>query len=129
VRVASWDDLAPVVGDDPALIRAVAQRNPNVFDEIPVSALIRAVQREPTSAWLAMVRDRLAKLDAPDPELAALLHDFRELCADRIVGITKAIADARRRGEDDSEREVALFEDQRIVLESALDHASRLLVH
>jgi hypothetical protein len=129
VRVASWDDLAPVVGDDPALIRAVAQRNPNVFDEIPVSALIRAVHREPTSAWLAMVRDRLAKLDAPAPELAALLHDFRALCADRIVGITKAIADARRRGEDDSEREVALFEDQRIVLESALDHASRLLVH
>jgi hypothetical protein len=130
VRIATWQDLAPAIGDETPLIRAVARRNPNIFDEMPLSALMRATLREPNAAWLAMVRDRLAKLETPDdPEVAAMLHDFRELCSERIVAITKAITELRQQKDEDMEHEVAILEDQRVVLESALDHASRMLVH
>lgn len=130
VRVATWQDLAPAIGDETPLIRAVARRNPNVFDEMPLAALMRATLREPNAAWLAMVRDRLARLETPDdPEVAAMLHDFRELCSDRIVAITKAIVELRKQKDEDMEHEIAILEDQRVVLESALDHASRMLVH
>ncbi len=130
VRVASWHDLEPAIGDETALIRALARRNPNLFDEMPLSALMRATLREPNAAWLAMVRDRLARLDAPDDrEVAEQLPDFRELCADRVVALSKAIHELRKQRSADVDEEIAILEDQRVVLESALDHASRMLVH
>ncbi|HEY5926656.1 MAG TPA: hypothetical protein VIV11_33445 [Kofleriaceae bacterium] len=130
VRVASWHDLAPAIGDETPLIRALARRNPNVFDEMPLAALMRATLREPNAAWLAMIRDRLAHLESPDDrELGELLHDFRELCTERVVALSKAISELRKQRDEDLEHEIALLEDQRVVLESALDHASRMLVH
>jgi hypothetical protein len=130
VRTASWFDLEPAVGGETALIRALARRNPGMFEEMPLGPLMAATMREPNAAWLAMVRDRLARLETPDePEVVALLHDFRELCADRVVALSKAIGELRKRRDDDAEQEIALLEDQRVVLESALDHASRMLVH
>ena len=129
VRVARWDDLSPVIGDEVALVRALARRNPMVFDEMPLDALMRATLREPNPAWLAMVRDRLAQLEAPEHEAAPLLYDFRELCAKRVADLDKTIGALRERGDDDAERDIALLEDQRVVVESALEHASRMLVH
>lgn len=130
VRVATWQDLAPAIGDETPLIRALARRNPNVFDEMPLAALMRATLREPNASWLTMVRDRLAQIETPDdPEVAALMHDFRELCADRVVALSKAIAERRKQRDADTEDEVALLEDQRLVVENALEHASRMLVH
>ena len=129
VRVATWHDLEPAIGDETALLRALARRNPNVFDEMPLAPLMRATLREPNPAWLAMIRDRLARLETPDdPEVSALLHDFRELCAERVVALDKAIRELRKQRDSD-EHEIAMLEDQRVVLESALDHASRMLVH
>jgi hypothetical protein len=130
VRTATWDDLAPAIAGETALIRALARRNPNVFDEMPLAALMAATMREPNAAWLAMVRDRLAKLEAPDDgEVVTMLHDFRELCADRVAALGKAIGELGKQRDEDMEHEIALLEDQRVVLESALDHASRMLVH
>jgi hypothetical protein len=130
VRVASWQDLAPAVGDETPLIRALARRNPNVFDEMPLGSLIRATLREPNIAWLAMVRDRLALLDTPhEHDVVEQLHDLRELCAERVTALTKAIHELRKQRDDETAHEIALLEDQRIVLESALEHASRMLVH
>lgn len=40
VRTASWDDLAPAIGDDPALIRALARRSGSAFDQIPLAPLL-----------------------------------------------------------------------------------------
>jgi hypothetical protein len=131
VRVATWNDLAPAIRDETPLIRALARRNPNVFDEMPLASLMRATLREPNAAWLAMVRDRLAQLETPhEHEVVELLHDFRELCAERVTALSKAIHELRKqRGDEDTDQEIALLEDQRVVLESALEHASRMLVH
>jgi len=130
VRTATWHDLEPAVGDETALIRALARRNPTVFDEMPLPALVRATLREPNAAWLTLVRDRLAHIETPDDrELDGLVHDFRDLCTDRIAALSKAIAELRKQKDEDMEHEIALLEDQRVVLESALDHASRMLVH
>ncbi|HEY5950190.1 MAG TPA: hypothetical protein VIV40_32060 [Kofleriaceae bacterium] len=129
VRVATWHDLAPAIGDETPLIRALARRNPNVFDEMPLASLMRATLREPNAAWLVMLRDRLAQIESPDDDLGELLHDFRDLCADRIVALSKAISELRKQSDADMDQEVAVLEDQRIVLESALEHASRMLVH
>jgi hypothetical protein len=130
VRVPTWQDLAPAIGEETALIRALARRNPNVFEEMPLASLMRATLREPNAAWLAMVRDRLALLESPhDEEVALLMHDFRELCAERVTALSKAIAELRDQRDEDMDHEIAMLDDQRIVIESALEHASRMLVH
>jgi hypothetical protein len=130
VRIATWQDLAPAIGDETPLIRALGQRNVNVFDEMPLGSLIRATLREPNAAWLAMVRDRLAKIETPDdPDVADQLHDLRELCVERIAALGKAISDLRKQRDDNVEHEIAILEDQRLAVESALEHASRMLVH
>jgi hypothetical protein len=130
VRTATWHDLAPAINGETPLIRALARRNPDVFDEMPLAALMAATLREPNPAWLALVRDRLAHLEMPDEdEVTPMLHDFRELCADRVAALGKAISELRKQRDEYVEHEVALLEDQRLVLESALEHASRMLVH
>lgn len=130
VRAVSWADLAPAVGGDRALFRALARRNPAVFDEMPLGALMAATLREPNAAWLAMVRDRLAQLESPhEPEVVEQLHDFRELCASRVADLAQTMSELRKRGDEELDHEIALLEDQRLVAESALEHASRMLVH
>jgi hypothetical protein len=129
VRLASWRDLEPAIGDDITLVRAVARRNPNVFDEMPLVALMRATLREPTPAWIALIRDRFAMLDHPPHEVADLLHDFRELLAKQIAECDAALARLRGQREDDLERGIDYLQEQRGVLEAAYDHASRMLVH
>ncbi|HUS28534.1 MAG TPA: hypothetical protein VMZ53_08495 [Kofleriaceae bacterium] len=129
VRLASWRDLEPAIGEDITLVRAVARRNPNVFDEMPLAALMRATLREPTPAWIALIRDRFSLLDHPPDEVASLLHDFRELCTKQITECDHALARMRGQRDDDLERGVDYLQEQRGVLEAAYDHAARMLVH
>lgn len=130
VRAATWQDLAPAIDGETALIRALARRNPTVFDEMPLAELVAATLREPSVGWLAMIRDRLAKLESPDDDaLVAQLQDLRELCADRVAALGSAIGELRKQGGANSAREIAILDDQRGVVESALEHASRMLVH
>ena len=129
VRLASWRDLEPAIGDDITLVRAVARRNPNVFDEMPLAALMRATLREPTPAWIALIRDRFSLLDHPPEEVAELLHDFRDLCMKQMAECDTAIVRLRNQREDDLERGIDYLQEQRGVLEAAFDHASRMLVH
>jgi len=129
VRLASWRDLEPAIGDDITLVRAVARRNPNVFDEMPLAALMRATLREPTPAWIALIRDRFSMLDHPPDEVADLLHDFRELLTRQITECDAALGRLRGQREDDLERGIDYLQEQRGVLEAAYDHASRMLVH
>jgi hypothetical protein len=128
VRIATWDDLAAAIGDDPALIRALARRNAAAFDQMPLATLIRATLREPSDAWITMARDRLARLDAPG-EVAPLLHDYRDLCARRIADLEAHMTTLRRVGSDSASSELAALDDERAALESALEAAARLLVH
>ena len=129
VRLAKWQDLAPVIGDDITLVRAIARRNPGVFEEMPAAALIRATLREPTAAWLTMIRDRLITLDHPADDLAAVLPDLRDLCAKQIAECDAAIGRMRQQRDNDLERGIDYLEDQRLVMEMVLEQASRLLVH
>ncbi len=130
VRAASWKDLAPAVGDDVALLRALAKRNPSMFDELPLPVLMRATLREPTAAWVGLVRDRLAQRELPGDDLPGdVIADFRELCVRLIGECDAAITAMKKQRSEDLEHEIAIIEDQRVVLESALEHASRLLVH
>jgi hypothetical protein len=130
VRTAAWKDLAPAIGDDIALLRALAKRNPTMFDEMPLTTLMRATLREPTTAWIGLVRDRLARREMPGEDLdGAVLHDFRDLCVRLMGECDAAIAALKKQRDEELDREIAVLEDQRVVLESALEHASRLLVH
>ena len=129
VRLATWNDLEPAIREDLTLVRAVARRNPNVFDEMPLDALIRATMREPTPSWLALSRDRLAAVESPTREVADLLHDFMAFCEKQIAECTAAITRLRERRDADLERGIDYLEDQRAVLEGAVEHAARLVVH
>lgn len=129
VRTASWDDLAASIGDDPALIRALARRSGSAFDQIPLSPLLRATLREPSDSWIVMVRDRLVRLDAPPVDIAHLLPDYRDMCAERVTIIGAHMAELRRVGSDTARAELEALDDERTALESALEAAARLLVH
>jgi hypothetical protein len=129
VRVANWGELAPAVGDEPALIRAVARRVPNVFHDMPLVTLLRATLREPSDPWIVMVSDRLAALESPDDEISDLLHDYRDICATRIGHIDVLAADMRKQRDPQLAHELELLDDQRVALETALGQALRLLVH
>lgn len=128
-RSVGWADLAPAVGDEPALLRALARRNPTIFDQMPLLTLVRATLHEPTDAWIVMVRDRLAALPTPDHDVSDLLYDYRDLCAKRIADIDALSADMRKHRDAETQHELELLEDQRVALESALDQALRMLVH
>lgn len=129
VRLATWADLAPAIGDEPALIRALARRSPDVFDQMPLVTLVRMTLREPTDMWIVMVRDRLAALPSPDDAVGELLHDFRDICAKRIGEIDTLSREMRSQRDPQLQHELELLEDQRVALESALDQACRVLVH
>jgi hypothetical protein len=128
VRVATWRDLEPAIGDDPALLRALARKNPGVLDEMPLDQLLAATLRDPSDASLLRVRDRLAALDHPD-ELAPLVHDYREVVAHRIAELDRRIHELRGRGGDRADGELYTLQEDRAELEHAYERASRLLVH
>jgi hypothetical protein len=129
VRTAAWEDLGPSIGDDPALIRALARRSGSAFDQIPLAPLLRATLREPSDSWIVMVRDRLVRLDAPPADIAPLLPDYRDMCAERVTIIGAHMAELRRVGSDTARAELEALDDERTALESALEAAARLLVH
>ncbi len=135
VRVATWHDLAPVIGDEPGLIRALARRDPAAFADIPLATLLRATLREPSDAWIFMIRDRIAALppdaDAyPDgDDLASLLHGYRELCARRLSEIDTQLEALHRDEPDRDDDDHAAIRDMRTAFEAAIEDASRLLVH
>ena len=64
VRIATWQDLAPAIGDDIALDPgARAAQSDRCSTRCRSRALMRTTLREPNAAWIAMVRDRLAQLE------------------------------------------------------------------
>ncbi len=133
VRVATWRDLAPVIGDEPGLIRALARRDATAFTEIPLTTLLHATLREPSDAWIFMIRDRIAALSPegdpyPDADdLASLLHGYRELCARRISELDTQLEALHHNAESDDDH--GALQDTRTAFEAALEDASRLLVH
>lgn len=129
VRIAKWQDLAPAIGDDISLVRAIARRNPGVFEEMPLASLIRAALREPTPTWFALIRDRLVALEHPTSELSVVLYELRDLCAKQIADCDAAIVRMRQQRDEDLERGIDYLEDQRLVMELVLENALRLLVH
>jgi hypothetical protein len=84
VRVATWHDLAPIIGDDAALVRAFIQRSASSaadqIQHIPPATLVAIALREGGDKWLLAARDRLATVNVPDFELAPLIVDYRERC-------------------------------------------------
>lgn len=128
VRVAAYDDLAPAVADDPALVRALARRNAHAFEQLPLATLIRATLREPSDPWILIIRDRLTSLDAPS-DFATLLPDYRELCARRLAELTTQMHSLRKVGSEAAAAELSALDEERAALESALDAAARLLLH
>jgi hypothetical protein len=87
VRVATWHDLAPVIGHgdgaDAALVRAFMLRSADAAEQvqhIPPATIVAIALREGGDKWLLAARDRLATVNVPDFELAPLLADYRERC-------------------------------------------------
>ncbi|HEX4449746.1 MAG TPA: hypothetical protein VH143_02695 [Kofleriaceae bacterium] len=80
VRVATWHDVAPIVGDDATLVRAFIQRGADCVQQIPPTTLVAIALREGGDHWILAARDRLATVNVPDLELAPLLADYRERC-------------------------------------------------
>lgn len=124
VRVSTWDEIAPVVGNDPSLIRMLAGRNPSALSQIPLVTLVRAALRDTSDTWIMLIRDRLSALETPD-EVSSVLPDYRELCARRIADLDAKVA----RLKADEVDEVEMIEGLRLAFERAHDHAARLLVH
>jgi hypothetical protein len=125
VRVPSWRDLAPLIGDDPMLLRTLAKRDRAALDEIPLAELVRAALRDRRGTWTHALRDRLGELDHPSRELAPLLPELCELCAHRIAEIDRYARELAREGGELHE----MLDDERRAHEAALAQASRLMVH
>ncbi|MDB4953128.1 MAG: hypothetical protein JWO36_697 [Myxococcales bacterium] len=128
VRAATWHDLAPVIGHDPVLIRALAGRNRSAFEQVPLAVLVRAAIKDSSDTWIMLIRDRLAALDAPD-EVAHVLPEYRDVCSRRIADLDTQVAKLRGQNDDAADSEANMLEDLRLAFEHALDHTSRLLVH
>ncbi|HSN30907.1 MAG TPA: hypothetical protein VLT45_31695, partial [Kofleriaceae bacterium] len=110
------------------LVRALARRNAHAFEQLPLAALIRATLREPSDAWILIIRDRLVSLDAPS-EFSALLPDYRELCSRRLAELTTQMHSLRKVGSEAAAAELSALDEERAALESALEAAARLLLH
>ncbi|HUJ60434.1 MAG TPA: hypothetical protein VLX92_18160 [Kofleriaceae bacterium] len=130
VRIATWRDLGPAIGDDPHLLRALDKRDPQQLAEVPLEPLLRATLRDPDDRWLGEVVDRLVGLEHP-PELPPqLLDQLAELCMRRIADLDRRLRDVRD-APDSPPRDLRL---RRLVhargrLERAVEVAMRLRVH
>ncbi len=128
VRVATWRDLAPAMGEDPTLLAAFIRRGHIAIEEIPTPVLMAAQLREHHDTWLHTLAARLAALQAPDPALGVLLPDYLERCQKRLGELDIQLAELRKTG-DLAAAELEEFETYRDALEQACVHAIRLLVH
>ena len=128
VRVGTWYDLAPVIGEEPTLLIAFLRRGHNVIDEVPTSSLMAAQLREHHDTWLQTLRTRLAALQHPDPELSTLLPEYLERCEKRLSALDIQIAEVRKSAdyEDGDLEELETYRDS---LAYMCNVASRLLVH
>ncbi len=125
VRVATWAELAPAIGDEPALIRALARRDPDVFHAMPIDVLVRAALREPSEAWLVMIGERLAHLDEPS-QVSALLPALAERCTRCLAELDARLAEVRNARDLEA---IDALEDARLAIEATLDQVGRLTVH
>jgi hypothetical protein len=99
VRVASWRDLAPVIGDDAVLVRAFIERSSDAvqqLQQVPSAIVVAIALREGGDTWLLTARDRLMTVNVPDLELAPLLAEFRERCTKRAHELEGAAGDILR---------------------------------
>ncbi|MEP6863614.1 MAG: hypothetical protein ABJE66_23515 [Deltaproteobacteria bacterium] len=128
VRVATWYDLAPVVGEDPSLLTAFMRRGHNAVDEVPTAILMAAQLREPHDTWLHVLRSRIVNLQMPDLELGPLLPDYLERCAKRLGELDIQLTELRKTpGVDDAD--IESLETHRDVLAEICENAMRLMVH
>ncbi|HET9993502.1 MAG TPA: hypothetical protein VFQ65_33425 [Kofleriaceae bacterium] len=128
VRVATWYDVAPVIGEDPSLLTTFMRRGHNAIDEVPTSILMAAQLREHHDTWLHVLRNRIANLQAPDPDLGPLLPDYLERCQKRLGELDIQLAELRKTA-DVSEADLEAFEAHRDLLAQTCEGAIRLLVH
>jgi hypothetical protein len=125
VNTATYAELAPAIGADLPLLRALFARGHHLVDEVPLAVLIRSSLGAQSDPWIGPITRRLAALSAPEAELTPLLPDLCERCAMKIAHIDRAIAELP--GDAEIEREE--LEDLRSVYERTLQHASPLMVH
>lgn len=128
VRVATWYELAPVIGEDPSLLTAFSRRGHNALDEVPTSILMAAQLREPHDTWLHVLRARIANLQAPDPDLGPLLPDYLERCDKRLTELDIQLAELRK-SKDVDRADLEAFEAHRDLLAELCESATRLLIH
>jgi hypothetical protein len=128
VNATAWTEVAPVIGEDPSLIRSVGGKNPGVAMQIPLATLVRAALTDGSDTWIMLIRDRLRALETPH-EVSDVLPDYRELCARRIADIDAQVAELRGQSTDGAIDEASMLEGLRGAFETVYDTASRLLVH
>lgn len=128
VRVATFYDVAPAIGEDPSLLTAFMRRGHNAIDEVPTAILMAAQLREHHDTWLHALRARLANLAHPDPDLGSLIPDYLERCEKRLAELDLQLAELRKTGELDPS-DLESFETHRDALAQVCEHAVRLLVH
>jgi hypothetical protein len=121
VRIAAWQELAPVIDGDPQLLAALLKRDPMQLDRVPLVQLVRATLADPNRTWLGTIRARLAQLEVAPDEVAALLPDLNEACVHMLGRL-----EGWRGSPDEAELDL---EGARLDLEAMLDQVARLLVH
>jgi hypothetical protein len=128
VRVATWHELAPALGEDSMLVRTLVGRSPQVVDHMPLAALVRASLGD-AGRWLNTIARRLDALASPDPALDELLPQLIDLCTHRIVAIDSAVATLPDDGDMYDEIDRQELSDERVVYERCIAAAARLIVH
>jgi hypothetical protein len=128
VRVATWRDLAPAIGDEPSLIKAFLRQGHHAIAEIPTATLLAAQLREHQDTWLGVLRSRLAALQAPDADLGALLPEYLERCAKRLAALELQLAELRG-ATDLEDAELEHIEAHRDELAELCELVVRCLVH
>jgi hypothetical protein len=128
VRVGTWYDLAPAIGEEPTLLTTFMRRGHNAVDEVPTAILMAAQLREHHDTWLHTLRARLTALQVPDPELGSLLPDYLERCERRLGELDVQMSELRKSAdyEDGDLQELELFRD---ALAYTCEAANRLLIH
>jgi hypothetical protein len=131
VRVATWHELAPAIGTDILVLRALLKRSPAIVDQVPLALLVRDALEDRHGSWIGLIAARLDSLSTPDATLAPLLPDLCELCSARIGALNMAAAELRGQREQDTYTEIDLeqLDDQRAMYERCLEQALRFLVH
>ena len=128
VRVGTWYDLAPVIGDEPLLLTAFLQRGHHALDEVPTANLLAVQLRESQDTHLFALRARLASLQTPDSELAMLLPEYLERCEKRLGSLDAEIEQMRGTGDYDDDA-LEHLERHREALEYIARVAGRLLIN